>query len=320
MGNERGLNFATPSKLRTADDRLGSWKEIAAYLKSGVRTVQRWEKLEELPVHRHVHKKLGSVYAYKSEIAAWEAQRRMVHPSPTVSGQGTGTQQVHQVSPVSIGVASAGVPSIRSLGSEAPKAKGNRAVSSTVSQPAVESDSRRMVTGGLVLALAAGVGGMFLTRSAHRSEAKRQNGRVMLAVLPFANLSGDPAQEYFSDGVTERMITELGRINPSRLGVIPHTSSVKYKHGTEDTAQISRELGVQYILEGSVRRSAKEVLISVRLIQASDQAPLWSQDYRRRPSDPFSIQGQVAQAVSDEISIRLSLTSRPRRNPSLTPP
>lgn len=319
MGNERGPNSAIPSNGGTADDRLGSWKEIAAYLKSGVRTVQRWERLEELPVNRHVHKKLGSVYAYKSEIAAWEAQRRMVHPSPTVSGQGTGTQQIHQIPPASIREASAEASSLRSLSSETLKAERKKAVSSAVFQP-VRSDFRRMVTGGLGLALAAGVGGMFLIRSAHRSEAKRQNGRVMLAVLPFANLSGDPAQEYFSDGVTERMITELGRINPSRLGVIPHTSSVKYKHGTEDTAQISRELGVQYILEGSVRRSAKEVLISVRLIQASDQAPLWSQDYRRRPSDPFSIQGQVAQAVSDEISIRLSLTSRPRRNPSLTPP
>ena len=77
-----------------------------------------------------------------------------------------------------------------------------------------------------------------------------------MAVLPFQNLTGDPKQEYLADGVTEEMITQLGRLEPERLGVIARTSVMGYKHGDQRIDQIGRELGVQYVLEGSGRRDA----------------------------------------------------------------
>ena len=79
----------------------------------------------------------------------------------------------------------------------------------------------------------------------------------MLAVLPFENLTGDPTQEYFSDGLTEEMISQLGSVDPKRLGVIARTSVMRYKSSQEQLGQIGRELGVQYVLEGSVRRDAR---------------------------------------------------------------
>jgi hypothetical protein len=80
-------------------------------------------------------------------------------------------------------------------------------------------------------------------------------GRVMLAVLPFQNLTGDPGQEYFADGLTEEMITQLGRLRPEQLGVIARTSVMGYKHSDKRLDQIGRELSVQYVLEGSFRRA-----------------------------------------------------------------
>src|SRR4029077_2260984 len=97
--------------------------------------------------------------------------------------------------------------------------------------------------------------------------------RIILAVLPFENLSGDPKQEYFSDGLTEEMISQLGRWQPQRLGVIARTSATHYKGSKIRIDQIGRELGVSYILEGSVRREEDRVRITTELIHVADQTP-----------------------------------------------
>ena len=96
----------------------------------------------------------------------------------------------------------------------------------------------------------------------------------MLAVLPFQNLSNDPAQEYFSDGLTEETITDLGELNPEKLGVIARTSAMAYKHTDKTIAQIGRELGADYVLEGSVRREAGTARVSAQLIRVNDQTHL----------------------------------------------
>src|SRR5271165_5725779 len=93
------------------------------------------------------------------------------------------------------------------------------------------------------------------------------NKKTMLVVLPFENLSGDPGQEYIADGMTEEMITQLGSLEPQRLGVIARTSSMQYKAAHRNAAQIASELGVGYLLEGSVRRSGDRIRISAQLIQ-----------------------------------------------------
>ena len=98
--------------------------------------------------------------------------------------------------------------------------------------------------------------------------------RAMLAVLPFVNLSGDAHEDYFADGLTEEMIAQLGQLQPVQLGVIARTSTVRYKGTKETAAQIARELGVGYLLEGSVRRGGDRVRVTAQLIQAAEQTHL----------------------------------------------
>jgi TolB-like protein/DNA-binding winged helix-turn-helix (wHTH) protein/Tfp pilus assembly protein PilF len=129
--------------------------------------------------------------------------------------------------------------------------------------------------------------------------------RLMLAVLPFENLTGDPAQDYLSDGLTEEMIGQLGRLDPEHLGVIARTSVMHYKHTTEQVGKIGRELGVQYMLEGSVRREADRVRVTAQLVQMKDQTHIWSRQYDRELKSLLSLQGEIAQEAADEIEVTL---------------
>jgi TolB-like protein len=136
----------------------------------------------------------------------------------------------------------------------------------------------------------------------------------MLAVLPFENLSGDPEQDYFSDGLTEEMITQLGRLQPERLSVIARTSAMTYKGSNKTVDQIGRELGVDYILEGSVRlsraksrdRDADRVRISAQLIQVCNQTHLWAESYDRDLRDILTLQSEVARAIVREIKVAVT--------------
>ena len=129
--------------------------------------------------------------------------------------------------------------------------------------------------------------------------------RVMLAVLPFENLSGDANQDYFSDGLTEEMIAQLGQVQPSRLGVIARTSTAQYKNTREPVAQIGRDLGVTYIVEGSVRRGGGRVRITAQLIQAAQQTHIWAETYERPLDDVLVIQREIAQKITESLSIEL---------------
>lgn len=196
-------------------DRLDSWKEVATYLKRDIRTLHRWETEEGLPVYRHLHKKRGTVYAYRSELDVWR------------------------------------------------KSRGPRPASSRAR-------------------------------------------RVMLAVLPFTNLSGHPEQDYFSDGLTEEMLAQLGRLHPERLGVIARTSVMQYKGTSKAIDRIGQELGVHYVLEGSVRRAAERVRITAQLIQVSDQTHLWADCYERDLGDVLLLQSEIAQAIAREIQVTVT--------------
>lgn len=131
-------------------------------------------------------------------------------------------------------------------------------------------------------------------------------GHVMLAVLPFENLIGDPSQEYLTDGLTEEMISQLGALSPEQLGVISRTTSMVYKHTTKDARQIGNEIGVEYILEGSVRRDGDQVRITVQLIRAHDQVHIWAQSYDRQIGGSIALQKEVAQAIAEQIEVKLS--------------
>lgn len=223
MSGILGAMAANTGSSTTSAERLDSWKEIAAYLRRDVRTVQRWEKSEGLPVHRHQHDKLGSVYAYKAELEKW-----------------------------------------------------------------------------------------FTTRQQQASEALHEetNGKVKLAVLPFGNLSGDPEQDFFSDGLTEEMITQITRLQPARLGVIALSTAMHYKTGSKPLAQIRSELGVDYILQGRVRRADDRVRITAQLVESKTQTQLWAETYERDLRDILAVQADIAQGIAREIRI---LISRPEQ-------
>jgi TolB-like protein len=209
----------------SSEDRLDSWKEIAAYLRRGVRTVRRWERDEGLPVRRHIHRVLGSVYAFKSEIDEWQqtGRRRPVAFAP---------------------------------------ARGRRR------HPAL--------------------------------------GQVKsIAVLPFANLSADPENEYFADGLTDEVTADLSRIGALR--VISRTSAMTFKRTTKDIATIARELSVRYILEGSVRRAGDRLRITAELIDAATDDHLWADKFDATVEDVFAIQERLARVIVDALELRLTI-------------
>jgi TolB-like protein/DNA-binding winged helix-turn-helix (wHTH) protein len=136
--------------------------------------------------------------------------------------------------------------------------------------------------------------------------APPRSEKIMLAVLPFQNLTGDSKQEYLADGLTEEMIAQLSRLHPEQLGVIARTSVMGYKHGDQRLDQIGRDLSVQYVLENSLRGSGDHLRVTVHLLQVKDQSHLWAQDYDYRPRDILSLEDDVATAVAREIQIRLT--------------
>jgi TolB-like protein/DNA-binding winged helix-turn-helix (wHTH) protein/Tfp pilus assembly protein PilF len=148
--------------------------------------------------------------------------------------------------------------------------------------------------------------GIYMLRGRARSHSAVTPQRVMLAVLPFANLSSDPEQEYFSDGLTEETITDLGELNPDRLGVIARTSSTSYKHTSKTITQIGQELGVDYVLEGSVRREGGVARVSAQLIRVKDQVHLWAHNYDRETGGLLALQHELGRAIAQQVRVKLT--------------
>jgi TolB-like protein/Tfp pilus assembly protein PilF len=131
-----------------------------------------------------------------------------------------------------------------------------------------------------------------------------------IAVLPMMNLSGDPTQDYFADGMTDMLITDLGKI--SALRVISHTSVMTYKNRPQSIRQIAREMNLDAVIEGAVLRSGTRVQITVRLIQANTDTQLWTKTYNGEVREVMALQSDVAQAIADSIRIRLTPVERAR--------
>ena len=146
----------------------------------------------------------------------------------------------------------------------------------------------------------------YMTWRHFRATARARSEKIMLAVLPFENLTGDPSKEYLADGLTEETISELGRLKPEQLGVIARTSVMGYKHKDTRLDQIGRDLSVQYVLENSLRESGNHIRLTSQLIQVKDQTHLWSRDYDYPAKDTLSIEDDVAKAVAHEIRLRLT--------------
>src|SRR5213076_702715 len=131
-----------------------------------------------------------------------------------------------------------------------------------------------------------------------------------IAVLPFTNLSGDPSQDYFSDGISEDIITELSRF--SELFVIARNSSFQYKGKSPDIRQVGRDLGVRYVLEGSIRRSGDRVRITGQLIDAATGTHRWAERYDRKFDDIFALQDEITLSVVGAIEPSLRLAEAER--------
>jgi TolB-like protein len=148
--------------------------------------------------------------------------------------------------------------------------------------------------------------------------------RARLMVLPFVNLSGDPAEEYFSDTLTDEIITAIAAISPQHLGVIARTTAMHYKGSRKDVGRIGHELSLDYVVEGGVRRTEGRITVNIQLIQVKDQAHLFARKYDAEMRDVFKVQDCIAQAIATHIpSLAATVPARiadiaedARRNPT----
>jgi adenylate cyclase len=139
--------------------------------------------------------------------------------------------------------------------------------------------------------------------------------RVSIVVLPFTNLSSDPEQQYFADGITEDLTTDLSRI--AGVLVISRNTAFTYRNKAINTKQIGRELGVRYVLEGSVRRSADQVRINAQLIDAEKDTQLWAERFNGKTSDLFALQDEITRRIAVALNLELwrAEAARPRQHP-----
>src|SRR5947209_490452 len=131
-------------------------------------------------------------------------------------------------------------------------------------------------------------------------------GRKTLAVLPFQNLSADPQQSFFADGLTAEMIAQFGRLSSDQLSVIAWSSMIRYKGTPKNEDQIGQELGATYLLDGSVRRSGNQVRTTAELLQTGKPAHIWSNSYDGNLEDVLALQNRVAREIAQEIRLQLS--------------
>jgi TolB-like protein/tetratricopeptide (TPR) repeat protein len=248
-------------------DRLDSWKEIATYLNRDVTTVQRWEKREGMPVHRHVHDKRGSVYALTEELDQWIQGRRLSEADPE-------NHPGAEILPIE--------PS--------PK------------DATVRSKSRLWVALTAALCVCAVVAAWITFR--HRSTATVEPKIRSLAVLPLKNLSGDPAQEYFADGMTEEVIGRLSMIRGLR--VISRTSVMQFKDTKLLAPEIAKTLGADALVEGSVIREGNRIRVHAQLIRASTDEHFWSETYDRELGDALALESEVAQSIAKKVEVTVS--------------
>jgi TolB-like protein/Flp pilus assembly protein TadD len=278
------------------EKKLVSWKEIAVHLGREVRTVQRWEKTEGLPVKRHEHQKKSTVYAYPSELDDWVKKRQPVD-DPEADAAFVPDPEPGEVNSVAAAVDSV-APSPAPLDAhDTPNP-----VDPLAGRPPV--GKRVAVAAAAVAILSLLPYGVY--RWFHGSAAAPD--KIRLVVLPFSNLSGDPKQDYLSAGLTDVITTQLGRLNPERLRVIAPTSA-KVMSG-RPIAEIRRKLDAQYVLEGSVQPVANQVRIDIRLIQTSDEAQAGSDSFTRELSDFLRVESDVAEAVARKMLATLPAASQ----------
>ena len=171
-------------------------------------------------------------------------------------------------------------------------------------RPAHRYATRRWLALGAVGA-AAVASYLLLPRFWEPSTPPPPSGRVMLGVLPFDNYTGDPEQEYFVGGLTEEVIAQLGRLNPQRLGVIARTSTAAFGASARPIAQMGEELGIDYAVEGSVRREHDRVRITVQMIDVRDRTHTWVENYEQVLGGVLELQTEIAGFIARSLALQL---------------
>ncbi|HXY51881.1 MAG TPA: tetratricopeptide repeat protein [Terriglobales bacterium] len=256
---------------------LEGWKAIADYLGKTERTVQRWEKTKGLPVRRlraDCEEELPRVYAYRSELDAWWAQL---------------TEREDKTDPA--------MPSPE-------PASGFEGKS--------HQDRRRLLAWRQILfwAIAGIVCASLGLATWRKYQLRHAPGRkVVLAVRPFQNLSGDPAQDYIGAALSEELVSRLGRLHPQRLVVI----RLRGAYANESLERLGKGLRAAYVLEGSALRAGDQVAITAQLIQIDNQSITWGQSYTGDVKDLLRIQNDVAATIASEVLDKLPHDAPPAR-------
>jgi len=186
------------------------------------------------------------------------------------------------------------------------RADSEQATIAAPSRPATHSLARRWIA--LTVTIVALLGGLVTWHFRPRPLARRP----LLAVLPVENLTGDLNREFLSDGLTEELIAQLGSLDPGKLGVIARTSSMTYKGSSKTVPQIAQELGVDYLLEGSIREAGGKLRVTEQLVRGRDQTHLWAQSYDRDLGNLIEMQTEIAGSVASSIELRLTDATRTR--------
>jgi TolB-like protein/tetratricopeptide (TPR) repeat protein len=280
---------ATPVGAQARERRLESWKEIAVYLRREIRTVQRWENTLGLPIHRLQVGKQSSVYAYPSELDKWYHER-----------EPHDIKDDDEVEPLS---ATAGNPNLPSVPSAPP-------IDSVEIRPHSKVPFfKKKFTWLAAIALLVIVGILSLSVFWVPSVSIQPRGgvsadtKIRLFVRPFQNIAGDPGQSEFTEGLTDEINSQLGKLDPQRLGVIAPTSSKQF--ASRPIGDLESLLKVQYVLEGKVRRANDKVSIDVFLISAKDQTQVFADSFTENLTDVLKAQDEVAATVARKILLNL---------------
>jgi TolB-like protein/DNA-binding winged helix-turn-helix (wHTH) protein/Tfp pilus assembly protein PilF len=232
-----------------------------------VESVQRREKREEMPVHRHLHDKPGSVYALNKELddgiqgpspRADEAENRPETEPPPINHGNDGTTNV--------------------------------------------SKPRRWIALATCLSICVAAATWIALR--HHAAGTGEPTIRSLAVLPLRNLSGDPAQEYLADGITEALIGRLSNIHDLR--VISQTSVMRFKNTQLSLPEIAKTLGVDAVVEGSVLKEGNRIRVTAQLIRGATDAPIWSETYDREMRQVLTLQSELAQSIAEKVEVTVT--------------
>ncbi|MGH9682656.1 MAG: FlgO family outer membrane protein [Candidatus Acidiferrales bacterium] len=196
-----------------------------------------------------------------------------------------------------------------------PRAHDTQAIGSPVRRDQFPAFVSAAVLLSLFLALGAFAYLHWGSRSAQANAAPR---KLTILVTPFENLSGDPSQNYLSDGLTDEMITRLGQTSPDHLGVIARSTAMEYQGQRKSLDKIVREQRVDYILEGTFQRQDDHVRITAQLYKASDLSSVWAEQYERDATDLLAIQSDVANRITQSLSLKL-LPPNAVHNAAVTP-